>query len=306
MPSIIRPLLRWGLIGTLALGGATLLVGPNVMAAGMHKVRAKATAMMGDFVDDPAALRTQLMELGEEYPDRIAAVRGELAGVDRQMQQLEHDTDVARRVVANASTDLSELRSLIAEAESTAIAKGVPVSIRTRGTRLDLDGARTEARRVADIKLAYEDRAAGNDHQLRFLGEQKGRLVEILDRLQAEYGEFEIKLAQIDRQIDAIERNERLIEMTTQQKAMLAQYEKFGRVGNLPQLESRLAELQAIQEAQLEALSRAGVDRDYERAARRELQEQSRIESEELLDAVPTTPTSRSVAIAEPIVIERR
>ncbi|HMN96203.1 MAG TPA: hypothetical protein PKC43_07810 [Phycisphaerales bacterium] len=308
MPSIIRPLLRWGLVGVIALGGATLLVGPDVMSAGVHHVRSKASSLVGSFVDDPAALRRQLVALGAEYPDRIAAVRGELASVQRQIEQLEHDTEVARRVVVNAGADLADLRDLIAEAESTATAKGVPVAIRTRGVRLDLDAAHAEARRVGDIRLAYEDRAAANEHQLRILGEQRHRLEEILGRLQSEYGEFELKLAQIDRQIDAIERNERLIDMTRQQKAALAQYEKFGRLGNLSQLEAKLAELSAVQEAQFEALSRAGIDRDYERTARRELDRGSRSDR---LDALPastpaTTPALRSVARAETVVIERR
>jgi hypothetical protein len=75
-------------------------------------------------------------------------------------------------------------------------------------------------------------------------------------------------MAVLDRQIDSIERNDRLIEMTKDQQAMLAQYDKFGEVGNLGQLESKLAELRTVQEAQLEALSRAGVPNDYEQRAK--------------------------------------
>ncbi|MFO0875081.1 MAG: hypothetical protein U0575_14065, partial [Phycisphaerales bacterium] len=275
MPCFTRSLLRWGLIGALALGGTSMLVGPNVVAAGFAQVRSKATALANRFVDDPVALRQQLVALGEAYPQRIASVRGELAAVDRQIKQLSQDSEIARRVVANAGGDLSELKELLAEAEGTAAAKGVKVSIRTRGVRLDIDEARVEARRVSDIRLAYQDRVASNEHQLKFLGEQKQRLEEIVGRLDAEYSDFETKLGQIDRQIDAIERNDRLIEMTRQQKAILADYEKFGKVGNLNQLESKLAELQAVQQAQLDALSKAGIDRDYERDARRQLNDEN-------------------------------
>lgn len=311
-----RSLLRWGLIGALALGATSMIVGPNVVAAGFAQVRSKATALANRFVDDPVALRQQLVELGDEYPERIGTVRGELAAVDRQIKQLEQDTEVARRVVANAGGDLVELKELLAEADSTAAAKGVKVSIRTRGVRLNLDEARSEARRVADIRLAYQDRAASNEHQIKFLGEQKHRLEEILSKLDAEYGDFETKLSQIDRQIDAIERNERLIDMTRQQKAILADYEKFGKVGNLSQLESKLAELQAVQQAQLESLAKSGVNRDYERDARRQLNDESTRDNDpfEGIDVAPTnSPTAdaspsfgKSVAFAEPIVIERK
>ena len=314
MASLSRSLLRWGLIGALALGGATLIFGPDMMAAGLAQARQSACNLMDKIVDDPVALRRQLLALGDTYPDRIAEVRGELAAVTRQLEQLEQDTDVAQRVVANTSSDLTELKELLAEAESTATARGVPVSIRTRGVRLDLDEARAEARRVADIRLAYQDRAASNAHQLKFLGEQKQRLEEILNRLQAEYGDFEIKLAQIDRQIDAIERNERLIDMTKQQKAILAEYEKFGTIGNLPQLEAKLAELQAVQEAQLETLAKVGIDRDYEREARRQMNDETDAlrnpfdgtGPEDVGPPAPRTTVGKgSVALVEPIVIER-
>lgn len=311
MSSLTRSVLRWGLLGAFVLGGATLLVGPNAVAAGFAQLRSKASGAMNRFVDDPVALRAQLAQLGDEYPQRIADVRGELAEVQRQLVHLERDSDVAERVVANASADLAEIRDLLTEAESTA-ATGVPVSIRTRGVRFDLDEARIEARRVADIRLAYQDRLAANAHQSRFLEEQRRRLDDISGRLETEHADFEAKLAQVDRQIDAIERNERLITMTKQQKAILADYEKFGKVGNLPQLESRLAQLQAVQEAQLESLSRAGVHRDYEREARGQLNDERRSMDDpfEQIERDPSTPAprpkpSRSVAAADPVVIER-
>jgi phage shock protein A len=320
MPCFTRSLLRWGLIGALALGGATLIFGPDMIATGFAQARQSASSLMDRFVDDPIALRRQLATLGEAYPDRIAEVRGELAAVDRQIQQLQQDSEVAQRVVANTSADLDELRGLLAEAEQAAAGRSVPVSIRTRGVRLDLDEARGEVRRVSDIRIAYQDRAAGNAHQLRFLSEQKGRLVEILGRLEAEYGDFEVKLGQIDRQIDAIERNERLIEMTKQQRAILAEYEKFGTIGNLPQLEARLAELQAVQEAQLETLAKVGVDRNYEREARRQLQNETEqdetgrdadtrdgAEPARMGPPAPRSTVDRgSVAFIEPIIIESR
>lgn len=325
MPSFSRSILRWGLIGALALGGATLVFGPDMMAAGFAQARQSASKLMDSFVDDPVALRRQLAALGEAYPERIGEVRGELAAVDRQIQQLQQDTEVAERVVANTTSDLAELRGLLVQAEEAAAGRSVPVSIRTRGVRLGLDDARGEVHRVAEIRLAYQDRAAANAHQLRFLGEQRTRLTEILGRLEAEYGDFEVKLAQIDRQIDAIERNERLIEMTKKQRAILAEYEKFGTVGNLPQLEARLAELQAVQEAQLQTLAKVGIDRDYEREARRQLKDETH-RSDESLDllsprlsptlmgpptppapAVPGSAIGRSsVVYVEPIVIEAR
>jgi predicted RNase H-like nuclease (RuvC/YqgF family) len=130
------------------------------------------------------------------------------------------------------------------------------------------DQARTEARRIADVRTTYKDRLATDETQVAFLETQKSRLSEILDTLEAEQARYEAKLWQLDRQIDAIARNERLIEMTQEQQSILAEYDKFSDVGSLDQLESKLAELRTVQEAQLQTLSRRSETTDYERQAR--------------------------------------
>ena len=132
---------------------------------------------------------------------------------------------------------------------------------------MDFEGARNEARRIATIRSTYQDRHAGDDTQLTFLNTQKGRLVEILDSLEDEHARYEAKLWQLDRQIDAIDRNDRLIEMTKQQQQVLSDYDKFAEVGSLDQLEAKLAELRTIQEAQLQSLASHGTRSDYEKRA---------------------------------------
>ena len=262
--------LRWGLIGAMGLGGLTLPICPDRVAAGFDQVRVSVAGLFDDFVDDPVALRRQLETLASQYPDRIAEVRGEVAEVEHQIEQLRHDSEVADRVVAMTTSDLSELREVVANAEAEA-ASGRTVAFRRGLSSVDGDQARSEARRIANVRSAYEDRLASNTTQISFLTQQRDRLSEILDRLEHEYGEFETKLLALDRQIDAIERNERLIVMTEEQQAILSDYERLGRVGNLGQLEAKLAELRTVQEAQLQTLANRGVKTDYERIARDEL-----------------------------------
>ncbi|MFO0827133.1 MAG: hypothetical protein U0572_03200 [Phycisphaerales bacterium] len=268
MPSLSRGLLRWGIIGGLALGGLTILVGPERVAAAFAQVRSKARQAADDFVDDPVALRRQLQSLAEQYPTRIGQVRGEIAEVDRQIRQLEHDSEVAKRVVAMATDDLSRLRVAVTNAESSTQRL---VGLRDDSPKATVDTAKEEARRINNVRLSYQDRYASGKQQLDFLGQQKDRLQKVLQRLETEYSEFESKMCVLDRQIDSIERNERLIEMTKEQQMLLADYDKFGEVGNLGQLEGKLAELRTVQEAQLEALSKAGIPNDYEQRAKADL-----------------------------------
>src|SRR5262249_5356248 len=104
------------------------------------------------------------------------------------------------------------------------------------------------------------------------------------------------KMAVLDRQIDSIERNERLIDMTKEQQAMLAEYDKFGEVGNLGQLEAKLAELRTVQEAQLEALSKAGIPSDYEQRAKSEIADEQWRERDPFQLDAPAKPVSGSSA----------
>ncbi len=154
-----RCILRWGLISGLALGGVTLLVGPERVAAGLSCVRAKAQSMVDSVSDDPMVLRRQLVKLGEEYPGRIAKVNGEIAEVDKQIAQFNEDCEVTERVIAMTTSDLSALKTLIARADAVT---GKPVFIRFEGVRFNVTQAVSEANHISQIRLNYSDRMATN------------------------------------------------------------------------------------------------------------------------------------------------
>ena len=266
--SMTRCIFRWGLISTLALGGATLLIGPQRMAAGLAHVRVKAQSIVDGTSDDPMVLRRQLAELAEDYPQRIDEVQGEIAEVNHQIGQFVHDTEVAVRVVAMTTEDLGELKTLITKAREVT---GRPVFVRFEGVRFGIDQAYGEARRIQNVRVTYGDRVACNRQQLKVLNQQKARLYEIQSKLQDEYSTFETQMWQLDRQIDAIERNARLIEMTEQLQATLAGYDHWGKLDNLKQLQAKMAELQAIQDAQLDTLAKVGIRYDHEKRAQYDL-----------------------------------
>jgi chromosome segregation ATPase len=311
---ITRCILRWGLVAALALGGLTLLVGKDRVAAGVSMIRGKAQSMVDRCVDDPIALRRQLEGLAGQYPDRIAEVRGEIAEVDHQLAQFTRDVEIATRVVAMTTEDLGQLKELVARAEDSAKATARPVSIRFEGVKFDIEQAYTEARRINTVRGTYQDRIAHDNQQINFLAQQKGRLDEILNKLEAEYSTFQAQLWQLDRQIDAIERNDRLIALTEEQQATLKSYEKFGKVGSLKQVEAKLAELRAKQEAQLDWLSKQGVEMNYENKAEYELDSadantnpfdeiDGEIDPASDDQAAPKANT-KSLVFAEPIVVE--
>lgn len=267
--SISRCVLRWGLIGGLTLGGATLLLGPERVAQGLGMMRAKAQHVVDGAInsDDPQALRRNLERLADEYPERIAEVQGELAEVEHQLEQFKRDIEISDRVVAMTTEDLGELKSLVARAEATQSNNRGTVFVRFEGIRFDINEAYDEARRINQVRVTYEDRMAHDAQQVEFLTEQKDRLNEILVKLETDFATYQTQLWQLDREIDAIERNERLIELTKAQQETLDSFDRYGKVTNLRQLQGKLAELRKIQQAQLKELAKRGIRHDYQREA---------------------------------------
>lgn len=312
MSFITRGILRWGLIGGLALVGVSLLIGPERVAVGLSQIRMKAQSLVDNAMDDPMALRRQLERLAEEYPERIAEVEGEIAEVDHQIAISERDIEVARLVVANTTEDLQSLKTLIARAEEQAASTARTVALRFQGVRFDIDEARSEGYRINNVRGNFQDRLAADEFQINLLREQKSRLDEIHGKLVDEYDTYLTQLHQLDREIDAIARNDRLIKLIEQQQATLESYNKLDDVGNLHQLQAKLAELRTIQEAQLRRLEKVGVHRDYEEEAQYQLDTKNLKEDgiETLFEVEvggeedSANETDDSIAWAGPLVIE--
>jgi phage shock protein A len=268
MGATSRFIVRWGIIGGLAVGGITLLVGPQRVMACLDQIRKEANTVVENLVDDPVALRRQLDDLAKQYPHRIAEVRGEIARLEQQLEQFLRDEQVSIRVVELTSVDLSVLRDLVDEAESMSTLGSDSVSIRFEGVRYDLESAYTEGRRIRTVRANYEDRLASDRRQMELLKEQRGRLGDVLENIENEYETYRAQLWQLDREIDAIERNDHIIVMVEQQQETLSSFDKFGGAGNLDQVRSRLAEIRTVQESTILALTDMGTGSDYETRAR--------------------------------------
>lgn len=267
MGATSRFIVRWGIIGGLALGGITLLVGPQRVMACIDQLREEANSVVERLVDDPVALRRQLDDLAKQYPARIAEVGGEISRLNQQLERFGRDEHIALRVVQLTTLDLEVLRDLVEEAESTTVLNSTP-SIRFDGVRYDLDGAYSEGRRIRTVRANYEDRLASDRRQMELMGEQKNRLVSILEKIEHEHETYRTQLWQLDREIDAIERNDHIIAMVERQQETLSGFDRIGSAGNLNQVQARLAEIRTVQESTILAITDAGTGSDYETRAR--------------------------------------
>ncbi len=268
MGTTTRFIVRWGLIGGLAIGGITMLVGPQRVMACIDQLRKQANMVVEDLVDDPVAIRRKLDDLAKQYPSRIAEVRGEIVRLDYQLNEFKRDENVSMRVVELTTADLKSLSDLVDDAESISPVVGSAAYVRFEGVRYDLESAYAEGRRIRTVRANYEDRLASDRHQMGLLGEQRVRLVDILGNIEQEYGTYKTQLWQLDREIDAIERNANIIAMVEKQQKTLASFDSVGGANSLSQVRSRLAEIRTVQESTIHALTNLGTGSEYETRAR--------------------------------------
>lgn len=268
----MKPVIWIGVAGTLAAGTALAVMGPHRAHALINQVKTNINAAVDSNIDDPIALRQQLRDLADQYPGRIAEVQGDFAELQTQITQLEREKTVSQRVVALADADLQQMKGLLAKADAAQTQDGYAlVKVRFNDESLSRDQAYAKANQISQLRSAYADKANDIDTNLSVLHQQADRLSQILDQLQSERADFQTQLWQLDRQVDAIARNDRMIDMLKKRQDALAKYDKYGDVGSPDQVQGQIAKILARQEEQLNQLSLANNQNAYEQQAEAEL-----------------------------------
>lgn len=297
---ITKTVVRAGLITALAGGVAVVVAGPETVRAFLQQARSNAERALGSAVSDPVALRAQLESLAEQYPGRIAEVRGSLAELDQQIATLEREQAVARKVVAMADSDLEQMRAVLARAEAArASGEAEVVRVRFEDSRsaVNLEEAYGKANRVVQLRNAYAQRVSDMERDLGYLGQQRDRLVGLLEQLTTEHAEFQSQLFALNQQVEAIQRNDRMIELMESRQATIESHSRF-RATSLDGVKSRLAEIRSKQEAKLDALGQSSDMRNYENAARYLLENEGR--------ARPGSVSGSGLRLLEPRAVEVR
>jgi DNA repair exonuclease SbcCD ATPase subunit len=279
----VKGLVRYGLIAGLVAGAGLVIAGPDRAFALVTQTRESINCQIDKAVKDPVALRAQLRKLEGQYPARIADVRGDLAELRTQIGQLNRDQNVNQRAAELASADLSSLKGMLAKAESlrtgtnSMLASGTvendnaPVfAVRFAGETLGIDQAYSKVTSVEQHALAFSQRVSDIERDLGYLTQQESRLATLLDQLETEQGQFQSQLWQLDRQVDAIARNDRMIDMMGKRQATIDKHSRY-RAESLDQVNARVSDIRARQEAQLESLAKTTSVNGYENRARIEL-----------------------------------
>lgn len=275
MAGIIKGVIRYGVIGTLAGGAVVLVAGPQRTMALINQATNGIHRLIDGQIEDPVVLRQQLRELEGQYPEKIAAVRADLSELQQQKLAMGEELRTSQRVVELTQDDLGGMQDLLAKAESAkATATGAAiVRVRFDGRALDIDQAYAKANEISQVRDAYATKAADTQNALNYLDQQEQRLTELLTKLETERAEFQAQLWQLDQQVDTVARNDRLIDMMEKRQETIDEHSRYA-VASLDQLKGRFAEIRAKQEARLESLSIPATTRTYEDRAKQDLDAQ--------------------------------
>lgn len=269
--SICKNVVRVGVIGSLLVGAAVVIAGPSRVSAIAGQARGFVNEKIDDAIQDPVALRQQLRSLEQEYPRKIAEVRGELAELDSQMASLERDREVASKVIDLASADYDELNGLIGMAQDArSESPGAVIRVSFDNERLPLDQAYTKAAELNSTISAYRSRLNSTQDSIGLLSTQQQRLNGLLAELEEERNTFQAQIWQLDSEIEMIARNEKMLEIFEAREKSIDRLDKT-EAKSLDHVMQRMARIRAEQEAKFEALA-DGPRETYEEAAERMLE----------------------------------
>jgi predicted RNase H-like nuclease (RuvC/YqgF family) len=292
-----RNFVRCGVIAALVGGTAVVVAGPDRIGAFFTQTQEHINTAIDKHIEDPVALRAQMKKLEGEYPSRIAEVRGDLAELKEQQAQLKRELAVSDRVVSLAQGDLEQIQGLIArgeDAQNTAMASGTNNVVRVvfANQSIPLKDAYGRATHIQQVQTAYTTRANDIQRDLGYLEQQETRLTDLLGQLETEYTEFQSQMWQMDRQVDSISRNNRLIGMMEKRQGTLDEQSRY-HAHSLDQLAGRFADIRAKQEARLEALGSATTTINYEDRAKYDIDARKPFEAKDKEDskALHVAPT---------------
>jgi predicted RNase H-like nuclease (RuvC/YqgF family) len=275
MMCLFKGIFRTGVLATVVLsaiaGGAVLVAGADRTKAAFHQMHEKVISTIDEAIDDPVALRSQLIELEKEYPQRIAQVRGDMAELDSQLRQLEREREISRRVVNLADRDVMELEPRVKQAAANSNENGVRLAAVTFNDKVySYERAARKLNQIRQTRVAYANRAADADHDLTYLNQQADRMGDLLAQLEGEHAQFQSQLLQLSRQVDSIARNERLISLLDKRNKTIEECSRYS-VVSLDQLTGKLSEIRSRQEATLDVLASHSKQVDYEDVARMQI-----------------------------------
>ncbi|MBN4052776.1 hypothetical protein JYU07_00690 [Roseiflexus sp. AH-315-K22] len=251
---ITKSIIRIGLITALAGGAVVAIAGPDRVLAVLQQAKQQVNHAIDRNIDDPIALRAQLRNLEAKYPQRIKEVEHDLFKIQAERAQIEREFAIDQKAIEITQGKLGQLTDVLARGEALG-QQGNFVRIKFERDRMDMDEAYRLANNYKTLLSNFRAAAEENDVYLDMLVDQEGQLADLLGQLEAEQLEFQSQLAQLDRQVDAIARNERLISLLEERQASFNKYDSPYSAPNSDAVRINIANLLSDQQRRIASLS---------------------------------------------------
>jgi hypothetical protein len=222
-------------------------------------------------IDDPIALRSQLRNLEAKYPARIKEVESDLFTIQAERTGIEREFAIDQKAIEITQGKLGQLQDVLARGEALEQGGSI-VRINFERDRMGIDEGYRLASHYGTMLTNFQASAQEYDMYLDMLVDQENQLAELLGQLESEQQEFQSQLAQLDRQVDAIARNERLISLLEERQASFNKYDNRYTAPNSDAVKTKIATLLKDQERRIASLSVKAERISIRDAAERELQ----------------------------------
>ena len=269
-----KGLVRTTLFGAVLLaaiaGGAALVVGPARVEAALYQATGRIEQFVDQRIDDPVALRRKLADLEQRYPERIQHVRRDLGELNQEIARVQREQAVSQRVVELVDQALAARAPAVREAQELTGGRAALAAVAFDDEVLSLGRAKSKLSQIERTRAAHVARAADAAHNLKYLRQQEGRFHELLEQLESEHVQLTTQLVQLEREVESIARNERLIELLKRRQRTLDDHSRYEAV-SLGQITAELARIKTEQEARLDQLAATRELTSYEDLASSQL-----------------------------------
>lgn len=232
------------LVGIVAVG----FLGKHRVHRCLDQARHSLQSAVDSAIDpgEEAKLRRRLESVQQLLPGRIAEMQVALAEVDGELAALERDAQLCRRVVAFCERDLEALEA------------SVDAGPALKALQLE---------EIARVKATYEARLEQGRAAAHDLGEERTMIAQALSELEAEQARLDWEARRLEREIDQLRRNGRLIEVLEANRIAREDAITRADLDSLRRVRAAIAEKRAAQDVRLQELRRRRLAGDYEARA---------------------------------------
>ncbi len=291
MKKFVKTVFIVGLCTLGVVAAAHIVLGKKRTRDAVQALQQMAQSEVDELIQKQADMKAELAKLREQYPRQIAAVRSQLADIERQLATLDKEQARAADVIRLCEEDISYLED---QREILGTVYAGERAIEHRGGRYNSEEAGQLVVRISDTRQAYADRSIEIGREREMLLAEKEQLALELEAIRAEQAEFEAEYQTLVREIERLKRNEEMLKLSESRRGRGCDRHDET-MQTLGSVKSALERARIEQEERMKASKLAPRSLDYETRAKL-LEAQRARETKRVTEGTPEAPAGSEPA----------